>query len=314
MENNQNKSNKIKASILTVLFHIILLLILYFAVMKSDKVTEEEGVPVMLGYVENAGGDMEPLGIPAPSRQEAEQEDADVEETAPPVASPREKAFENKAKPQPASKPLITQDQEKSIAADKAKEEAKKKKQDEEAKAKALEAKKKAEADAKAKAEAEAKRKAEAEKKKAEEEAKKRKEAAKANAANKVGTAFGKANANGSRGNTEGNGVQGSPTGNSNEGATTGVGGNGTATMSAILGNRTSSLVKPEYKDNTSQGKVVVAITVNKAGKVIDAQVKSANTSATLRNAAVAAARKSTFSAGEKETETGTITYVFRLK
>ena len=123
--------------------------------------------------------------------------------------------------------------------------------------------------------------------------------------------AFGRGGNQGSSGNTTGNGNQGSPTGNGTTGALKGVGGIGTAQV----GTRSPiHLEAPSYDDPTSEGTVVVAITVNAAGRVIAASIKSATTtSAALRNAATTAARKSSFTAGA-DNEQGTITYKFKQR
>lgn len=187
--------------------------------------------------------------------------------------------------------PLVTQNSEPSITVDEAK------------------AKAKAEAERKAREEEEARRKAaeEAARKKAEAEA-----AAKAAVNNKVAGAFGNSKNKGSSGNGSGDGSQGSPTGNANFGATSGVGGTGTA---GYAGNRALKyLAKPAYNDATSEGTIVVEIVVNEAGKVTSAIVKSNTTnSAALRNAALTAARQSTFTAGTA-LDNGTITYKFKQR
>lgn len=318
---DNNKKDKFKAAGLTFAIHLGLLLILLFATMNFNLAQrpEEDGVPVMLGYVENAGGDDKGGSLQPGNTEQTEVPEENMSEPESQPAEPPTPTTPNAAKEPktPSAKdPLMTsKTNEKSIAADEAKkkEEAKKKAE--------AEAKKKAEAEAEAKkkAEAEAKKKAEAERLKAEAEAKRKAEEARkkaeaeaaAKAADQVGGAFGKARGNGNRGETTGNGVQGVETGNSDHGATSGVGGTGTE---AHVGNRKAVyLAKPAYPDNTSQGTVVVSIVVNKEGKVTNATVQSGNTSAALRNAALAAARKSTFSAGTNNAESGTITYKFKL-
>ena len=73
--------------------------------------------------------------------------------------------------------------------------------------------------------------------------------------------------------------------------------------------------MRPAYADPTSEGNIVVAIVVNSAGKVTSATIKSSTTtSAALRNAALTAARQSTFSTGSNNAESGSITYRFKLK
>ena len=306
-----NKKDKLKAAGLTLAIHLGLLLFLFFASMSFNLAQrpEEEGVPVMLGYVPDAGGDDEGGSMQPGTNNNAETPDDEVADpiqqpSAPPTSTATSPAQETKT---PTTKePLITsKTNEKSIAADEAK--------------KKEEAKKKAEAEAKRKAEVEAKKKAEAERLKAEAEARRKAEEARkkaeaeaaAKAADQVGGAFGKARGNGNRGETTGEGVQGVETGNAPHGATSGVGGTGTE---AHVGNRKAVyLAKPAYPDNTSSGTVMVNIVVNKEGKVTSATVKSGTTSAALRNAALAAARQSRFSAGTNNAENGTITYKFKL-
>lgn len=329
-----NKKKNIKAGLSTVLVHALivgLLALLSLSKVQPNK-EKEDGVPVLLGMVEDAGGE-DLGGVPAeeasPEGVENQTDETAVEEVPvapPPAPKPAPAPKPTPApKPQPAAKPLITQEQEKSIAA----EEAKKKAAEEAKKKAAEEARIKAEAEAKRKAAEEAAKKRAAEeaarkkaaedaaRKKAEEEARKKAEAdrkAAAAANSRVAGAFGNAGNKGSSGNTAGNGAQGSPTGNSNMGATTGVGGLGTG-ASAQVGNRSAVyLAKPNYADPNSEGTVLVAIKVSASGAVISASVRSSTTSSVaLKNASLAAAKQSRFSAGEKE-EDGTITYRFKLK
>lgn len=152
-----------------------------------------------------------------------------------------------------------------------------------------------------AEAEAAARRKAEQEeaaRRKAEEDARRQQ------ASGRVGNAFGNSNRQ-QQGSGQGNASSGQ--GNSQG---QGVGGVGT---SARVGSRTVlSLPKPDYTDKTSQGTVTVSIVVNKAGNVISATVTSGNTSQALKNAALAAAKRAKFSAGDNDAEKGTITYRFK--
>lgn len=89
-----------------------------------------------------------------------------------------------------------------------------------------------------------------------------------------------------------------------------GIGG---VSISASVGSRSVvSLPKPQYSDTTSEGTVVVVVVVNSEGSVISAVVSSSNTSANLRNSALAAARKARFSKSDNNAEKGTITYRFK--
>ena len=307
---SKDKKRRVISTLTTIAVHLLLLIILMLVTLKVAKPDSlDDGVPVLLGNVDDAAGpdlnslpaEQEDAALPDP---EAEPEAVDeVPETPQP-----EDVKPQPAKPTPPPTPQMTQSQEKSIAA----EEARKKREEEAARKKAAEdAARKAAAE-----EAARKRAAEeaARKKAAEEEARRQaaEEAARKAAVNsKVSGAFGKGGNQGSSGNTAGEGNQGSPTGNSTTGAATGTGGVGTA----IVGSRkVLFLAEPAYTDPTSEGQVVVAITVNATGKVISASIKSATTtSPALRNSAIEAARKSSFTSGANN-EQGTITYRFKQK
>ena len=306
----KNKKDKIKAGAATVLVHLLLALLLAFltlSVAEPDK-QDEDGVPVLLGQVEDAAGE-DLSGLPASDEDVPEMEESaeePVEETTPEMPIPEPAPV---PEPKPEAEPLITQDTERSIAAQRAAEEAVRKKAAEEAAQRAAEeaARKKAAEEAARRA---ARRAAEeAARKKAAEEAAKR-----AAANNRVAGAFGSAGNKGSSGNSTGNGNQGSPDGNSNAGQVNGVGGLGTG-PSAKVNNRTAVyLAKPQYADPNSEGTVLVSIQVSATGAVIKASVTSSTTSsAALKNAAVAAAKQSKFSEGES-IENGTITYRFKLQ
>lgn len=285
----KNKKDKIKAGAATVLVHLLLALLLAFltlSVAEPDK-QDEDGVPVLLGQVEDAAGE-DLSGLPASDEDVPEMEESaeePVEETTPEMPIPEPAPV---PEPKPKAEPLITQDTERSIAAQRAAEEAARKKAAEESARRAAE---------------------EAARKKAAEEAAKR-----AAANNRVAGAFGSAGNKGSSGNSTGNGNQGSPDGNSNAGQVNGVGGLGTG-PSAKVNNRTAVyLAKPQYADPNSEGTVLVSIQVSATGAVIKASVTSSTTSsAALKNAAVAAAKQSKFSEGES-IENGTITYRFKLQ
>ncbi|MGL4293005.1 MAG: TonB family protein [Bacteroidales bacterium] len=156
--------------------------------------------------------------------------------------------------------------------------------------------------------EEERKRKEEAERKRLEEEKKKKEAAIK----NKVANVFQNASKTGTQGSaTEGTASKGSPQGNSDTGATSGSPGYG----SYDLGGRglRGSLPRPSFSVNES-GKVVVNITVDESGKVINAIVGrgTTTTSAELRNRAMEAARKALFETKSGvTTQSGTITYYF---
>lgn len=109
----------------------------------------------------------------------------------------------------------------------------------------------------------------------------------------------------GTPGSTEGNATQGKPTGVGNYG-TWDLGGRD------MLG----ELPRPQYSIQ-EEGRVVVTITVDPEGNVIDTRInnRTNTTNLQLRQAAEQAAKRTKFNAiGGENNQTGTITYYFKLK
>jgi len=290
------KKNKVTGLVGTLVLHAVLLVLLFLIAISKPKAQEEGGVPVMLGNMEMAQGNADPYTLTDVDILDEPQLPTEV--SAPePVPAP------------PVESEMITQEDEPTVAVPKKetpkptpKKEAVKK---ETPKKEPVKPKEKTEAEKRAEAERLA-----AEKKAAEEKA-----AAEA-AAKRIAGAFGKGTQMGSKGNADsGNGIQGSPTGNAAEGQTTGVGGYGTFDLNGrSLG--PGGLPRPVYNVQ-EEGRVVVTITVNPAGQVIQTSInKRTNTvNAALRKAAEDAARKARFNAvGGVNNQTGTITYYFKLK
>ena len=290
------KKNKVTGLVGTLVLHAVLLVLLFLIAISKPKAQEEGGVPVMLGNMEMAQGNADPYTLTDVDILDEPQLPTEV--SAPePVPTP------------PVESEMITQEDEPTVAVPKKetpkptpKKEAVKK---ETPKKELVKPKEKTEAEKRAEAERLA-----AEKKAAEEKA-----AAEA-AAKRIAGAFGKGTQMGSKGNADsGNGIQGSPTGNAAEGQTTGVGGYGTFDLNGrSLG--PGGLPRPVYNVQ-EEGRVVVTITVNPAGQVIQTSInKRTNTvNAALRKAAEDAARKARFNAvGGVNNQTGTITYYFKLK
>lgn len=269
---------------------IALLILVSFTVPQPDE--DAGGVPVMMGNVDTARGfddpslvDVDVLDEEAPAPAEAEPElpsEQDLltqteEETVTLKPKTEEPKKEEKVKPKEVTKPKEPVKKPEKTEAEKA------------AEAKRL-----------------AEEKAERERKAAEEAARKR-----------VAGAFGKgAQMEGNKGTAaSGTGTEGSKDGNSSAGAKTGAGGYGTFDLGGrSLG--TGSLPKPVYNVQ-EEGRVVVNITVNPAGKVIATSIspQSNTVSPALRKAAEDAARKALFNTVERVTnQTGTITYYFNLK
>lgn len=150
-------------------------------------------------------------------------------------------------------------------------------------------------------------------------EAEKRAEAEKAAAeaaAKRISGAFGKGLQMENKGTGDtGKGSEGSVEGSSTVGKSSGVGGYGTFDLDGrSLGE--GGLPRPVYNVQ-DEGRVVVTITVNPKGEVINTSInKRTNTvNVALRKAAEDAARKARFnSVSGVNNQTGTITYYFKLK
>lgn len=288
-----------------LLVHVAVLILLFVVGFTLPEKQEEGGVPVLMGEVNEAGSQMDPSLV---------EVDVLPDEA---VMEPAE-ALQPEMPADDLNEMLLTQHQEESVAIppkkEKPKEKEKPKKEvqpKKEVKPQPLKPEKteaqKAEEARKA-AEAEAARKAA--------EAEKARKAAEEAARKRVAGAFGKgAKMADSEGNSKGNGVQGNPAGNASTGKSTGTGGYG----AWDLGGRSlgeGGLPRPVYNVQ-DEGRVVVDITVNPAGRVIATAInRRTNTvNPALRKAAEDAARKATFNAvSGLNNQQGTITYFFNLK
>ncbi len=350
MNIREEYSERKKGIIGTIVFHTIVLLLMFLVFKRVDlPLPGEEGILVNFGNSENGLGDREPAPArqkqptptPAPPKREEQKATPPPATTPPPVP---------KSNPQPAKEVAMTQDYEKTVAieaAEKKKKEEERKRQEqlaeerrkqqaEEAERKALadaEAKRKAEADAKAKAEAQAKAKAEAERKAKEEAERKRleEEQRKINEINsRTQGAFAKSgNGTGGTGSGDGKsqgvtfpgGNQGVPTGDPNAGnygqGGSGSGNQGSGISFSLSGRSAISLPKPQYPGNDA-GVVVVKVTVDKTGKVTSAEAGVRGTTIMDQkfwNEAKQAALKARFNVSESAPafQQGTISYRFVL-
>lgn len=274
------KNSRIQGIVGTVIVHLVILLILLFVFIHGTEVQEEGGVPVMLGNTELSQGDSDPYTLTEVDILNEPQMETVPEQTSDVEASEQE---------------MITQDVEETVAVTPQKKKNTAKKTEKEQPKKTVPEKTREQIEAEKKAAAE-------------------KAAAEA-AAKKIAGAFGKGTTMGSKGSgTTGKGIEGSPTGNGNVGKSTGVGGVGSWDLNGRSLN--GSLPVPVYNVQ-EEGRVVVTITVNPAGKVISTSInKRTNTvNAALRRAAEEAARKATFNTiSGVNNQTGTITYYFKLR
>ena len=274
----QLKKSEIQSGVATTIICIIILLILLFCGMTAHKNEMDEGVMISLGYAEEGFGESVPNPTPTPAPEAAP---VPTPTPTPPPTAPEVST--------PSEEDLMTQE-DPSVAL-----EAEKKR-------------KQAEEDAKRRAEEEriAREKAEQERiarEKAAEEAriKAEQEAKKNQASSLTGSAF--QNKGKGQGQTKGETQQGNPVGEGSFGGhTVSIGRN-------LLG----KLAQPSYQSN-EEGRIVVEIRVDASGNVVSATITKGTTitNETLRNAAVAAAKKNKFSTGGG-VAIGTITYNFRL-
>ena len=116
---NKDKKRKVISTFTTIAVHLLLLIILMFVTLKVAKPdTFEDGVPVLLGNVEDAAGpdlnslpaEQEETDLPEPESQPEEVEEV----PAPPQP---EDVKPQPTKPTPPPAPQITQTQERSISA-----------------------------------------------------------------------------------------------------------------------------------------------------------------------------------------------------
>lgn len=261
----------------TILLHLVLFIILYFAVLKTILPDEDSGVLVNFGDVTASVGMLEPVySVSTPQKEVPPQ----------PISKPQTAAEEE----------LITQEEEETVAIPE-----KKKKEEETAEEKAK----------KAQEEAERRRKEEEEKRKEEQ---RRKEEA---ISNQVSGAFGVSRAQESQQGdaTAGTGNQGSPFGNTDTGENEGIGGYGSFNLSGrSLGS--GGLPRPDYNAQ-EEGRIVLDITVDPKGNVISAEIgRGTNiTNDALRKSARDAARRAKFNKIQgTNNQNGTITYNYKLK
>ena len=265
----------------SVAFHLAIFLILLFTVLRTEIPEEDGGRPCQFRKRQFRS---RYLRTQIYGTGTATGNDHASPPPTPPVETPKEE--------------VITQDIEESVAmADaKKKEEQKRKKKKR-----------------KRKEEEDRRKREEAEKKRLEEERRKKEQAI----SNRVAGAFGIGGAEGnSQGDAEtGTGNQGSPFGNSDHGANEGVGGYGSFNLNGrSIG--AGGLPRPAYTIQ-EEGKIVINITVDPKGNVIFAEIGRGTNidNASMRKSALDAAKRAKFnSISGANNQSGTITYVYKLK
>ena len=278
---NEHRKEKLVGLLGTLIVHGMVFLLLWLLFIRASVPQAESGVPVLLGTEMLAQGDGDKF----------EMTEVDVQPIPQDFSSQPENNFS------PTGEEILSQDMEETIAIEPKKEEKK-----EEKVSPSQPSEQPVPEQPKEKTEAELRAEAE--------------RAAAEAAARSIAGAFGKGNSMENRGEAEtGKGIQGSTDGNSETGKPTGVGGYGSFDLNGrTLGE--GGLPRPEYNVQ-DEGRVVVTIIVNPAGQVVSADIhRRTNTvNATLRKAALDAARKARFNAvNSVNNQSGTITYYFKLK
>ncbi|MDR1222062.1 MAG: TonB family protein [Tannerella sp.] len=274
------KLNKDDISALTgtVIVHLVLILILYFSILRTIVPNEDSGILVNFGDMYTAVGTYEPQYTANPPQRE----------TPPQPSQP---------KPTPKPEKLITQEEEETVSIPD-----KKKKEEQVADERAQ----------REREEAERRRREEEEKKRREEEARKQQEAI----SNRVSNAFGMASSPQSRQGdaATGTGNQGSPFGNADTGANEGTGGFGTFNLDGrYIGQ--GGLPRPTDRGQ-EEGRIVINITVDPNGNVILAEIgRGTNIDhAQMRKSAIDAAKRAKFNKIKgANNQNGTITYIYKL-
>ena len=317
----------------TIIYHIfILILLIIFGFFTPLPLPGEEGILVNFGTSDQGLGEREPSpqrNEPAPTQSQPVQQE---EKSIPPPQAPAQTTPPKVTIPEPAKEVAMTQDNEKTAAIEaaekkKREEETKRKQQIEEERRKQAEIEKikQQQIERQRQAELERQRLAEAERKKKEEEQRRISEIN-----SRAQGAFGKSGSGtGGEGNSDGKsqgvtfpgGNQGVPTGDPNAGnygqGGSGSGNKGTGPSFSLAGRSAKSLPRPNYPGN-DEGTVVVKITVDKNGKVTNAEPGVQGT--TIMNQqfwseAKQAALKASFNIDPNAPafQQGTITYRFVL-
>ena len=278
----------------TVILHLLLLLLLYFGVLRTFIPLDDGGIPVNFGDFYTSTGMYEP---PPTTVTQPRQ--------APP---PRTTTVPT---PQPAVKP-ITQEKEKTVAVPEAKKEDTKVVDEKAQKEKEEAARRQREEERRRQEEAERIRREEAERKRQEEEIRKQEEAINSRVTNAFGTGSSQdtRQGDGPTGTTN----QGSPFGNSDSGPNVGTGAWGSFNLNGrSLGS--GGLPRPAYNER-EEGRIVINITVDPGGNVILAEIgRGTNVdNASMRNNALSAARRAKFNRiTGTNNQSGTITYNYKL-
>lgn len=289
------EGNKNKGLITSVVFHILVLLLCLLPFFNYEYPPKNDGgILVALGLPDEGEGDDNP-----DSQTEEVVEEVSKEKPTDAVAdksvSPDKDTRNTNVKTEPVkAQEAKTVDEKSDIPSSADKKNSKVEEKENLAEKRRREAEVAAAAEAKRKADAEAKEKAEAEAKK-----------------KQFGSLFGKG-----QGDNNTSGSKGDPKGDPNSKVLEGLA-KGSGRIGGGLSNR-GVVSEPKFQDNSQKtGKVVIAICVDKNGKVTDAtftQRGSTTTDRELVDIARKGALKYVFSPGEIESQCGTVTVEFKVQ
>ena len=279
----KSRKDDICAFLGTLCFHAVLMGILWFSVLRTEIPEDDGGVLVNFGNADASTGLFEPgnMGDNLASATEAAQ---------PPASHDT-----------PSEEELLTQDTEETVSLDDAE--------------KRNEEQRRMEEEQRLREERERQRQEqlEAERRRQEEEQQQKLLAIQNQVAGAFGIGSAETSTQGSE--AEGTGNQGSPFGNSDHGADDGIGGYGSFNLNGrSIG--AGGLPRPVYTSQV-EGRIVVDITVNPKGDVIYADIGRGTNieNASMRQSAIEAARKAKFnSISGANNQSGTITYIYKLK
>ncbi len=279
--------------VISTVIHVVLILLMLIAHTKTPTPPPPpvEGVLVNLGLPDVGQGEENTPGPPVPT-------------PAPPNVKPdpteKTPALPDKKNPPPPSKPNKSEPKPTVTTEDPA----------------AIALRERQEKDRKAREESDRITRENNEKQRLADEDKRRKEAEAKATKDQIGGLFGGGGKGSGKGNTGKPGNQGDPNGDPNaknlEGITTGTG-----SVGGSLGNR-NVVSAPRISDNSSlEGTVVIRVCVDASGSVVSAdftQGGSTTSNSTLVNLAINNAKKWKFSAGEVDSQCGTVTYRFKVQ
>lgn len=306
MEEDRTKKDKRAGVIGSTIFHgLILVLLMVLGLSSIPK--EEEGILVDFGDSSTGMGALEPERNESSAQQTASAS-SEPQQSTPPVETSPETSQEEVSTQDFEEAPAISEEEKAEQEAEERREEEERERQEEEERQRQLEEERRRQE------ELEEQRRIEEERRRQEEQEQQAEEAR-----DNVSDAFSRSDGSGSsQGETGDPGNQGEESGEPNAGNYEGSGKGDTGSGYDLSGRSLQgSLPEPEY-ESQEVGKVVVRITVDRNGNVIDAEPILRGTTTQnsyLWRVAKEAAMKAQFNADDEAAarQTGTITYHFSL-